>query len=153
MRTSHALRLLNWETPVPPSYDNGQLPSSQASTVIDAVTKGVEATLKNILASGQVLPNLKRTPRSRRREDHDVRMQRDLEPSWQRDFCLNESADPRDVHAHEYEDGPGPDANAPAFDLMHGPSSLWNGAIIDSVLQELQTRCRDENWPIHRSDT
>lgn len=162
------------ETPVPPSYDNGQLPSSQASTVIDAVTKGVEATLKNILASGQVLPNLKRTPRSRRREDHDVRMQRDLEPSWQRDFCLNEvrklfkdkfnftndtefigyeSADPRDVHAHEYEDGPGPDANAPAFDLMHGPSSLWNGAIIDSVLQELQTRCRDENWPIHRSDT
>ncbi|KAI6095071.1 hypothetical protein F5141DRAFT_967601, partial [Pisolithus sp. B1] len=51
------------------------------------------------------------------------------------------------------EDGPGPDANAPAFDLMHSPSSLWNGAIIDSVLQELQTRCRDENWPIHRSDT
>ncbi|KAI6159941.1 hypothetical protein EDD17DRAFT_1607151 [Pisolithus thermaeus] len=36
---------------------------------------------------------------------------------------------------------------------MHSPSSLWNGAIIDSVLQELQTRCRDENWPIHWSDT
>ncbi|KAI6125112.1 hypothetical protein EDD16DRAFT_490937 [Pisolithus croceorrhizus] len=69
------------------------------------------------------------------------------------EFIGYESADPRDVHAHEYEDGPGPDANAPAFDLMHGPSSLWNGAIIDSVLQELQTRCRDENWPIHRSDT
>ncbi|KIK23150.1 hypothetical protein PISMIDRAFT_23520 [Pisolithus microcarpus 441] len=39
------------ENPVPPSCDNGQLPSSQASTVIDAVTKGVEAALKNILAN------------------------------------------------------------------------------------------------------
>ncbi|KAI6013802.1 hypothetical protein BKA83DRAFT_4499841 [Pisolithus microcarpus] len=160
------------ENPVPPSCDNGQLPSSQASTVIDAVTKGVEAALKNILANGQVLPNLKRTPRSRRTEDHDVRMQRDLEPSWQRDFCLNEvrklfkdkfnftndtefigyeSADPRDVHAYEYEDGPGPDVNSPVFDLMHSPSSLWNGAIIDNILQDLQTRCRNENWPIHRT--
>ncbi|KIK20280.1 hypothetical protein PISMIDRAFT_13113 [Pisolithus microcarpus 441] len=140
------------ENPVPPSCDNGQLPSSQASTVIDAVTKGVEATLKNILANGQ----------------------RDLEPSWQHDFCLNEvhklfkdkfnftndtefigyeSADPRDVHASEYEDGPGPDMNSPVFDLMHSPSSLWNGAIIDNILQDLQTRCRNENWPIHRSDT
>ncbi|KAI6147515.1 hypothetical protein EDD17DRAFT_1514515 [Pisolithus thermaeus] len=50
------------EPPVPPSYDNGQLPSSQASTVIDAVTKGMEATLKNILANGQALSNLKYTP-------------------------------------------------------------------------------------------
>ncbi|KAI6017279.1 hypothetical protein BKA83DRAFT_4017323, partial [Pisolithus microcarpus] len=58
-----------------------------------------------------------------------------------------------DVHAYEYEDGPGPDVNSPVFDLMHSPSSLWNGAIIDNILQDLQMRCRNENWPIHRSDT
>ncbi|KAI6102400.1 hypothetical protein EDD16DRAFT_1525630 [Pisolithus croceorrhizus] len=159
-----------WETPMSPSHDNDQY---QASTMIDAVTKGVEAALRSILANGQALPKLKRTPRSRRTEDHEVRAQRDLEASWQRDFCLDEvrrlfkekfnfvhdtefigyeSADPRDVHAYEYEDGPSPDVDSPIFDLMRGPSSAWNGAIIDNLLRALQTRCKDENWPIHRSD-
>ncbi|KAI6128615.1 hypothetical protein EDD16DRAFT_1458983, partial [Pisolithus croceorrhizus] len=57
-----------------------------------------------------------------------------------------------DVHAYEYEDGPSPDVDSPIFDLMRGPSSAWNGAIIDNLLRALQTRCKDENWPIHRSD-
>lgn len=166
LRTSTTER----ETPMSPSHDNDQY---QASTMIDAVTKGVEAALRSILANGQALPKLKRTPRSRRTEDHEVRAQRDLEASWQRDFCLDEvrrlfkekfnfvhdtefigyeSADPRDVHAYEYEDGPSPDVGSPIFDLMRGPSSAWNGAIIDNLLRALQTRCKDENWPIHRSD-
>ncbi|KAI6104993.1 hypothetical protein EDD17DRAFT_1463787, partial [Pisolithus thermaeus] len=57
-----------------------------------------------------------------------------------------------DVHAYEYEDGPSPDVDSPIFDLMCSPSSAWNGAIIDNLLWALQTRCKDENWPIHWSD-
>ncbi|KAI6156051.1 hypothetical protein EDD17DRAFT_1489976, partial [Pisolithus thermaeus] len=57
-----------------------------------------------------------------------------------------------DVHAYEYEDGPSPDVDSLIFDLMRSPSSAWNGAIIDNLLRALQTRCKDENWPIHRSD-
>ncbi|KAI6159901.1 hypothetical protein EDD17DRAFT_1761957 [Pisolithus thermaeus] len=159
-----------WETPMSPSHNNDQY---QASTMINTVTKGVEAALRSILANGQALPKLKHTPQSRQTEDHEVRAQRDLKASWQHDFCLDkvhrlfkekfnfvhdtefigyESADPRDVHAYEYEDGLSPDVDSPIFDLMCSPSSAWNGAIIDNLLRALQTRCKDENWPIHWSD-
>ncbi|KAI6038111.1 hypothetical protein EDC04DRAFT_2570356, partial [Pisolithus marmoratus] len=57
-----------------------------------------------------------------------------------------------DVHAYEYKDGPGPDVNSPVFDLMHGPSSVWNIAVIDNLLQALQAECNNENWPVCQSD-
>ncbi|KAI5980397.1 hypothetical protein EDC04DRAFT_2596802, partial [Pisolithus marmoratus] len=57
-----------------------------------------------------------------------------------------------DVHAYEYEDSPGPNVDSPIFDLMHGPSSVWNIAVIDNLLQALQAECNNENWPVCQSD-
>ncbi|KAI6002531.1 hypothetical protein EDC04DRAFT_2550124, partial [Pisolithus marmoratus] len=68
------------------------------------------------------------------------------------EFIAYDSADPSDVHAYEYKDGPGPDVDSPIFDLMHGPSSVWNIAVIDNLLQALQAECNNKNWPVHQSD-
>ncbi|KAI6166753.1 hypothetical protein EDD17DRAFT_1505109 [Pisolithus thermaeus] len=125
-----------WETPMSPSHNNDQY---QASTMIDAVTKGIEATLRSILANGQALPKLKLF-KEKFNFMHDT------------EFIGYESADPQDVHAYEYEDGPSPDVNSPIFNPMCSPLSAWNGAIIDNLLWALQTQCKDKNWPIHWSD-
>ncbi|KAI6028172.1 hypothetical protein EDC04DRAFT_2527099, partial [Pisolithus marmoratus] len=68
------------------------------------------------------------------------------------EFIAYDSADRSDVHAYEYEDGPGPDVDSPIFDPMHGPSSVWNIAVIDNLLQALQAECNNENWPVRWSD-
>ncbi|KAI6030222.1 hypothetical protein EDC04DRAFT_2898474 [Pisolithus marmoratus] len=156
------------ETPVPPSHDNDQVPPSQVLAMVDAVTKGVEATLKNVFGNSQALPNLKHTP-CRSKETPSIRTRTNSTNIPQKnevrklfkekfgfthdtEFIAYDSADPSDVHAYEYEDGPGPDVNSPVFDLMHGPSSVWNIAVIDNLLQALQAECNNENWPVHQSD-
>ncbi|KAI6023376.1 hypothetical protein EDC04DRAFT_2606768 [Pisolithus marmoratus] len=157
-----------WETPVPPSHDNDQVPPSQVSAMVDAGTKGVEAALKNVFGNSQALPNLKHTPR-RSKETPSIRTRTNSTNIPQKnkvrklfkekfgfahdtEFIAYNSADPSDVHAYEYEDGPGPDVDSPIFDLMHGPSSVWNIAVIDNLLQALQAECNNENWPVCWSD-
>ena len=69
------------------------------------------------------------------------------------EFITHNSADARDVHAYEYEDGPAPDTNNIAFNLMQNCSSPWNRFILQSLLQELQMHCDEEAWPIRKMDS
>jgi hypothetical protein len=72
-------------TPGPP-YDN--VPTPQMSMMVDAVTKGLEAALKNILTGGQFSPSVKHSPRRRRAENREVDEERAAEPIGERDFYL-----------------------------------------------------------------
>ncbi|KAI6102774.1 hypothetical protein EV401DRAFT_2079834 [Pisolithus croceorrhizus] len=114
--------------------------------------------------------------RSRRRrvcEDEEVKLEKESEPVVHRDFILAEvrrlfkeklgitqdldfithhPAAAEDVHAYEYEDGFGPDRNNLSFDLTQNYSSPWNTYILKLLCQELQARCKEENWPIKRGD-
>ncbi|KAG1773674.1 hypothetical protein EV702DRAFT_929487, partial [Suillus placidus] len=57
-----------------------------------------------------------------------------------------------DVYSYEYEDGPGPDAKNLAFDLTHGSSTPWNTRILDILVEQLQRRNAEEQWPMRRSN-
>lgn len=50
------------------------------------------------------------------------------------DFMAHVLALKADVHAYEYEDGPGPDKDAIAFDLSHNYSIPWNMFILELFL-------------------
>jgi len=67
-------------------------------------------------------------------------------------FITHNPADTGDVRAYEYEDGPAPDTDNIAFDLMQNYSSPWNRFILQFLLQELQMRCDEEAWPIRKKD-
>lgn len=41
----------------------------------------------------------------------------------------------------------------PAFDLTQNYRSLWNSKVLELLLQELQQRCKDEDWPIKKTDS
>ncbi|KAI6031058.1 hypothetical protein BKA83DRAFT_4045117, partial [Pisolithus microcarpus] len=68
------------------------------------------------------------------------------------EFIMCASADSDDVRSYQYEDSPGPDLVSPLFDLRHNAKSPWNSAIIDTLTQNLQGKCAEENWPTPRSD-
>jgi len=68
------------------------------------------------------------------------------------EFITHNPADTGDVRAYEYEDGPMPDTDNIAFDLMQNYSSPWNRFILQFLLQELQMRCDEEAWPIRKKD-
>ncbi|KAG1906103.1 uncharacterized protein F5891DRAFT_907256, partial [Suillus fuscotomentosus] len=68
------------------------------------------------------------------------------------DFILHQAASREDVYSYEYEDSPGPNCKALAFDLKHGAKSPWNNKVIRLLLEELQRRGDEENWPFRRSD-
>ncbi|KAI6131124.1 hypothetical protein EDD16DRAFT_1792969 [Pisolithus croceorrhizus] len=139
------------------------------------VTRGVEAALHNVLADGKMIPSRSGRHSRRRRvcEDEEVKLEKESEPAVHRDFILVEvrclfkeklgitqdldfimhcPAAAEDVHAYEYEDGFGPDRNNLSFDLTQNYSSPWNTYILKLLCQELQARCKEENWPIKRGD-
>ena len=68
------------------------------------------------------------------------------------DFITHWPADPEDIHAYKYEDGPSPDMIVIAFDLFQNSSLPWNTFILDSLRHELQLRCTEENWPVMKPD-
>ncbi|KAG6372843.1 hypothetical protein JVT61DRAFT_7270 [Boletus reticuloceps] len=153
------------ETPMP-------YPFNQA--MFDAMMKGFEAAFRNVLTSGQAFPHRTHTPpRKRCQEEQDVREQRLQETNTECNFFLNkvrklfkakfdisqdndfiayDPADPRDVYAYEFEDGLGPDVDRPSFDLLHGPTSTWNKAVIEILLHEFQAVCQSQGWPFCRSN-
>lgn len=57
-----------------------------------------------------------------------------------------------DVYAFENEDGASPDPDNLQFDLSRNHTSLWNTEVLETLLRQLQVRCKDEKWPIERSD-
>ncbi|KAI6094953.1 hypothetical protein F5141DRAFT_1222764 [Pisolithus sp. B1] len=145
------------------------------SAMVEVVTRGVEAALHNVLADGKMIPS-RSGRRSRRRrvcEDEEVKLEKESEPAVHQDFILAEvrrlfkeklgitqdldfithrPATAEDVRAYEYEDGFGPDRNNLSFDLTQNYSSPWNTYILKLLCQELQARCKEENWPIKRGD-
>jgi hypothetical protein len=68
------------------------------------------------------------------------------------DFIVHQPAIREDVYSYEYEDGPGPDAKNLAFDLTHGSSTPWNTRILDILVEQLQRRNAEEQWPMRRSN-
>ncbi|KAG1774927.1 hypothetical protein EV702DRAFT_933817, partial [Suillus placidus] len=68
------------------------------------------------------------------------------------DFIVHQPAIREDVYSYEYEDGPGPDAKNLAFDLTHGSSMPWNTRILDILVEQLQRRNAEEQWPMRRSN-
>ncbi|KAI5990697.1 hypothetical protein EDC04DRAFT_2911880 [Pisolithus marmoratus] len=151
--------------------------STSESVMENAIAEGLATALRNILPkiSGtlQPFPNRRRTPHRKRKEDREVALEKATEPSHHRDFILAEvrrlfkarlyitqdvdfithkPASVHDVHAYEHEDGPTPDENTIAFDLSQNYASPWNAFLLELLLQELQSRCREENWPIKKSD-
>ncbi|KAI6124736.1 hypothetical protein EDD16DRAFT_1893538 [Pisolithus croceorrhizus] len=143
--------------------------------MVEAVTRGVEAALHNVLADGKMIPSQSGRCSRRHRvcEDEEVKLEKESEPAVHRDFILAEvrrlfkeklgitqdldfimhrPATAEDVRAYEYEDGFGPDRNNLLFDLTQNYSSPWNTYILKLLCQELQARCKEENWPIKRGD-
>ena len=76
-------------TTVEPS-EQQQDPSSttQISDIIQAVTKGLESALRNVLVRGQFPPDLKRSPHRRRTENREVQEEMAAELSTERDYFL-----------------------------------------------------------------
>ncbi|KAG1761270.1 hypothetical protein EDD22DRAFT_740486, partial [Suillus occidentalis] len=68
------------------------------------------------------------------------------------DFIIHEPAGREEVYSYEYEDGPGPNLKNLTFDLRNGFKTPWNGKIIDLLLEEIQKRCNEEQWPFQRSE-
>ncbi|KAI6009887.1 hypothetical protein EDC04DRAFT_2906332 [Pisolithus marmoratus] len=151
--------------------------STSESVMENVIAEGLATALCNILPkiSGtlQPFPNHRHTPHHKRKEDREVALEKATEPSHHRDFILAEvhclfkarlyitqdvdfithkPASVHDVHAYEHEDGPTPDENTIAFDLSQNYLSPWNAFLLELLLQELQSCCREENWPIKKSD-
>ncbi|KAG2123448.1 hypothetical protein DEU56DRAFT_699184, partial [Suillus clintonianus] len=68
------------------------------------------------------------------------------------DFIVHQPAIHEDVYSYEYKDGPGPDTQNLAFDLTHGSNTPWNARILNMLVEELQRRNVEEQWPFQRSD-
>ena len=68
------------------------------------------------------------------------------------EFITHNQADAVDVRAYKYEDGPAPNTDNIAFDLMQNFSSLWNQFILQFLLQEFQMHCDEEAWLIRKKD-
>ncbi|KAG2739433.1 hypothetical protein P692DRAFT_20755900 [Suillus brevipes Sb2] len=143
------------------------------SAMENAVSRGVEAALRRIFIDKDIRTSAKRSPRRKRKQDDELRIERAAELSHERDFVLGEvrrllkdtfsicqdadfivhqPAIREDVYSYEYEDGPGPDTQNLAFDLKHGSSTPWNAKILDILLEKLQMRSMEEKWPFPRSD-
>ena len=73
------------QMPVPPPTD---LPNAQVAGFTEAVTKGVEAAMKNIIAGGYFSPNLKQCPRRRKVQVKEVEEVREAESKDEHYFML-----------------------------------------------------------------
>ncbi|KAG2046086.1 hypothetical protein BDR06DRAFT_1039201 [Suillus hirtellus] len=167
----------SFEQDIPPHQQH----TTPIVSMEDAIARGVEAAMRRIFVDKELPVANKRSPRRRKREEEEVQREKAAEVCYERDFVLKppltlkqgevrrlfkdvfgfsqdadfivyEPASRQDVHAYEYEDGPGPDRRNPTFDLQNGSKSPWNSKIIDSLLKELQNRASEENWPFQRSE-
>jgi len=68
------------------------------------------------------------------------------------DFITHIPAFADDIHAFEYEDGPGPDPDNLAFNLVHGATSLWNSAVLEILLCKFQKCLLVEKWLVTKPD-
>ncbi|KIJ64128.1 hypothetical protein HYDPIDRAFT_168190 [Hydnomerulius pinastri MD-312] len=144
------------------SEEDQEQPQAQPpmSSMAEAVAKAVEVALRNVLGQGTSFKPTKRTPRRKKAKDQEVELEKRTEPSHHRDFILaefrhlfkdkfgiaqdadfiaHEWAGADDVHAFEYEDGPGPVAHELSFDLTQSYTSLWNSK-----------HCEEEKWPVEK---
>ncbi|KAG2034926.1 hypothetical protein BDR03DRAFT_984002 [Suillus americanus] len=143
------------------------------SAMENAISKGIEAALRCILIDKDILTSTKRSPRRKKKQDDEIRIERAADLSHERDFLLGEirhllkdtfsisqdtdfivhqPADCEDVYSYEYEDRPGPNTQNLAFDLKNGFNTLWNVKILDILLEELKKRSVEEEWPFWRLD-
>ncbi|KAI6008092.1 hypothetical protein EDC04DRAFT_2907325 [Pisolithus marmoratus] len=151
--------------------------STSESVMENVIAEGLATALHNILPkiSGtlQPFPNCRHMPHHKRKEDREVALEKATEPSHHCDFILAEvhhlfkgrlyitqdvdfithkPASVHDVHTYEHEDGLTPNENMIAFDLSQNYASPWNAFLLELLLQELQSCCREENRPIKKSD-
>ncbi|KAI5988011.1 hypothetical protein EDD15DRAFT_2371699 [Pisolithus albus] len=149
------------------------------SAMVEAITKSVETTLRTLLENrsdfsvGSILRSSRRTPWWRKQENLKLQLEKATEPSYHHNFILAEvrrlfkdklgitqdidfimhaPADAANVHAYKYEDGPSPDTDNIAFDLMWNYSSPWNTFLLNFLLCKFQLRCTSETWPIRKED-
>ncbi|KAG2108812.1 hypothetical protein DEU56DRAFT_920449 [Suillus clintonianus] len=126
------------------------------SAMENTISKGIEAALRRILVDKDILTSRKHSPRRKKKQDDEIRIERAADLSHERDFLLGEirrllkdtfsisqdadfivhqPADRGDVYSYEYEDGPGPNTQNLAFDLKHGFNTPWNAKILDILLE------------------
>ncbi|KAI6149009.1 hypothetical protein EDD17DRAFT_1766635 [Pisolithus thermaeus] len=148
------------EPSVPP---HDQLPNPQTSAFTDALTRGIETALRNVFTSGQFSQYTKQSPCKRRiqakevdeirvietQEEHNFYLekvqllfQEKFNFAHDMDFIVYEPADKDEVHAYEYEDGPGPNPEHLQFDLAKNSKSPWNSmryawrvAVLDHIVK------------------
>ncbi|KAI6110837.1 hypothetical protein EV401DRAFT_1890956 [Pisolithus croceorrhizus] len=94
----------------------------------------LKPALRNIFASGQFSQYTKQSPHKRRIQAKEVDEIRVIETQEERNFYLDKD----EVHAYEYEDGPGPNPERLQFDLAKNSKSPWNSC---------------EQWPMQWPDT
>ena len=78
------------ECPPDEEQEQSNMTPSYISAVVEAVTKGVEAALRNAVVNGSPFasPNSKCTPRRRKIENEEVQNEKSTEPREHRDFVL-----------------------------------------------------------------
>ncbi|KAI6100501.1 hypothetical protein F5141DRAFT_1218487 [Pisolithus sp. B1] len=139
------------------STQDDQLDPPPVSAMVEAVTKSVKTTLQTLLES----------------ENHKLQLEKAMEPNHHCNFILAEvhhllkeklgimqdinfimhvPANAGGVHAYEYEDGPSPNTDNVAFNLMQNHSSPWNSFILSFLLHKFQACCAQEAWPIRKDD-
>ncbi|KAG1885141.1 hypothetical protein F4604DRAFT_1676540 [Suillus subluteus] len=183
--TSHRVRLVSVaaevdEEEVPQEHSSEQdapphlqHDMSPATTMENAIARGVEAALRRILIDKEFPVIKKHSPWRRKMEEKELQQEKAADKSYERDFILGEvrrlfkdvfnmsqdadfilhqAASREDVYSYEYEDGPGPDCEDLAFDLRCGSKSPWNDKVIGLLLEELQRRGDQESWPFQRSE-
>ncbi|KAI6145976.1 hypothetical protein BKA82DRAFT_4016137 [Pisolithus tinctorius] len=140
-----AARQMNSDEEHEPNDDDGS--TVPVSAMMEAVTKGVEVALCNILAKGQTITSQcgRCNCCHRAHEDEEVEVhclfKERLGITQDIDFITHQLATAEDIHAYKYEDGPGPDQNKLAFDLAQNYSSPWNTFILKLLCQEFQACC------------
>ncbi|KAG1818529.1 uncharacterized protein BJ212DRAFT_1479536 [Suillus subaureus] len=143
------------------------------SVMENVISKGIEAALRCILVNKDILTSTKCSPRRKKKQDDEIRIERATDLSHERDFLLGEiqhllkdtfsisqdadfivhqPADCEDVYSYKYKDGPGPNTQNLAFDLKHRFNTPWNVKILDILLEELKKRSVEEEWPFQRLD-
>ncbi|KAI6168537.1 hypothetical protein EDD17DRAFT_1750077 [Pisolithus thermaeus] len=140
-----------------PGTQDDQLNLPPVTAVVEAVTKS----------------SPRQTPWQRRQENHKLQLEKAMEPNhhhnfilaevhhlfkeklgitWDINFIMHVPANTGDIHAYKYEDGPSPNTDNVAFDLMQNHLLPWNSFILSFLLCKFQACCTQEAWPIRKDD-
>ncbi|KAI6162799.1 hypothetical protein EDD17DRAFT_1756812 [Pisolithus thermaeus] len=162
-----------------PGTQDDQLDPPPVTAVVEVVTKSVKTALRTLLESGghfsigAIPQSPRQTPWQRRQENHKLQLEKAMEPNHHCNFILAEvhhlfkeklgivqdidfithvPANAGDICAYKYEDGPSPNTDNVAFNLMQNHLSPWNSFILSFLLCEFQAHCTQEAWPIRKDD-